>query len=516
MAAAAVASQNLSTESFGMAGYVSVREFYAGKTLFITGCTGFVGKVLLEKILRSCTEVRAIYVLGRAKRGQTLEQRFSEIFKSALFNKLQKDSPQVFTKVKYVDGDMLMDNLGLNDGDLSELQEHVNVVVHSAASVRFDAPLRDAVSMNLCGTKKLLDIARSFRRLEVFVHVSTCYANCDNDVVEERIYDSKYESARIMEMVEWLDDDAIDAVQDKLLAEKPNTYTFTKHLTEVMVQDYKKTVPFSITIVRPSIVVASMSEPFPGWVDNFNGPSGMICASACGFLRSIYSDRQMRTDLIPVDVVAKTIIIAAWRAGVTKSQEIEVYNCAIGDRAPSFTWGDFEGLQSDLAEKVIFDHAVRYPSLILRKNWTLHRASMLFEHYLPAYLWDKILLILGKQPQFMKVYEKLNAMQSALTFFTTHQWTFRTDNLERLSGYLSEQDRKEFNIDVSSLKWEEFLLDYVRGLRDFVLKETHKQPSTRFQRLYLVQQLQRVAVVFAVYKAFGVGEILSNAADAYF
>lgn len=498
-----------------MAGYVSVREFYAGKTLFITGCTGFVGKVLLEKLLRSCPDVSEVYVLGRAKRGVTLEQRFSEIFKSALFNKLQKESPQVFSKVKYVDGDMLLDGLGLTEGALSELQDKVNVVVHSAASVRFDAPLRDAVNMNLQGTKKLLDIARLFKRLEVFVHVSTCYANCDNEVVEERIYESRYSSERIMEMTEWLDDEALDAIQDKLLAEKPNTYTFTKHLTELMVQRYKETVPFSITIVRPSIVVASMSEPFPGWVDNFNGPSGMICASACGFLRSIYSIRSKRTDLIPVDVVVKTIIIAGWRAGVSKSQEVEVYNCAMGDRAPRFTWADFESFQTAIAEKVCFNNAIRYPSLILRSNWALHRASMLLEHLLPAYVGDKLCKVVGKQPQFMRVYDKLEAMQSALTFFTTHEWTFKTDNLERLSGLLSEQDRKEFNIDVSQIQWLEFLQDYVRGLRDFVLKETHKTPSTWFQRLYLFEQFQRAAVIFGVYKMFGVGDIVANALDTY-
>ena len=498
-----------------MAGYVSVREFYAGKTVFVTGCTGFVGKVLLEKILRSCPDVGQVYVLGRAKRGHTLEQRFSDIFKSALFNKLQKESPQAFSKVKYVDGDMLLDNLGLSEEHISELQEQVNVVVHSAASVRFDAPLRDAVNMNLKGTKKLLDIARSFKRLEVFVHVSTCYANCDNPVVEERIYECKYESDRIMEMVEWLDDDALEAIQGKLLDTKPNTYTFTKHLTERMVEQYKRTVPFSITIVRPSIVVASMSDPFPGWVDNFNGPSGMICASACGYLRSIYSNRKMRTDLIPVDVVAKTIIIAAWHAGVSKSQQVEVYNCAIGDRAPSFTWGDFEAYQHELAEKVIFNTALRYPSLTLRSSWTLHRASMFLQHCLPAYVGDKIFQVLGKEPRLMRVYEKLNTMQSALTFFTTHEWTFKTENLERLSGYLNEQDHKEFNLDVSSLVWDEFLLDYVRGLRDFVLKEVHKQPSSWFQRLYLVDQLQRAAVLFGIYKALGVGDIVSSALDTY-
>jgi len=33
-----------------------------------------------------------------------------------------------------------------------------------------------------------------------------------------------------------------------------------------------------LAIVRPSIVGASWKEPFPGWIDNLNGPSGLYIA----------------------------------------------------------------------------------------------------------------------------------------------------------------------------------------------------------------------------------------------
>jgi FlaA1/EpsC-like NDP-sugar epimerase len=48
---------------------VSVAKFYAGKSILITGATGFMGKVLVEKILRDCGEVKCIYILVRMKRG---------------------------------------------------------------------------------------------------------------------------------------------------------------------------------------------------------------------------------------------------------------------------------------------------------------------------------------------------------------------------------------------------------------------------------------------------------------
>ena len=46
----------------------AISQFYAGKSIFITGVTGFCGKVLLHKLLDSCPELENIYVLIRPKR----------------------------------------------------------------------------------------------------------------------------------------------------------------------------------------------------------------------------------------------------------------------------------------------------------------------------------------------------------------------------------------------------------------------------------------------------------------
>lgn len=59
----------------------SVAEYYAGKSVLITGATGFMGKVLVEKLLRSCPEVKALYILVRPKAGQSMQQRVSDMMK---------------------------------------------------------------------------------------------------------------------------------------------------------------------------------------------------------------------------------------------------------------------------------------------------------------------------------------------------------------------------------------------------------------------------------------------------
>ena len=45
-----------------------IGKFYENKTVFVTGATGFMGKVLVEKLLRS-TKVKKIYLLIRTKEG---------------------------------------------------------------------------------------------------------------------------------------------------------------------------------------------------------------------------------------------------------------------------------------------------------------------------------------------------------------------------------------------------------------------------------------------------------------
>jgi fatty acyl-CoA reductase len=50
---------------------LKIKEFYSGKNILLTGVTGFLGKVLLEKVLRAFPDIGTIYILVRAKRNET-------------------------------------------------------------------------------------------------------------------------------------------------------------------------------------------------------------------------------------------------------------------------------------------------------------------------------------------------------------------------------------------------------------------------------------------------------------
>jgi len=67
-----------------MAGVI---QFYEGKNIFVTGGSGFLGKVLLEKLLRSCPDVGYIYVLVRPKKGKEPIERVQNIISLPVITK---------------------------------------------------------------------------------------------------------------------------------------------------------------------------------------------------------------------------------------------------------------------------------------------------------------------------------------------------------------------------------------------------------------------------------------------
>lgn len=93
--------------------------------------------------------MESVWLLVRAKKGMTAQQRVAKLLAGPLFSELHKQvasgGPNPFSKVKVVAGDMELPGLGLSATDREALLAEVEVVVHSAASLTLDAHIHDAL-----------------------------------------------------------------------------------------------------------------------------------------------------------------------------------------------------------------------------------------------------------------------------------------------------------------------------------------------------------------------------------
>lgn len=140
-----------------------IRKWYSGKSVFVTGATGFIGKCLVEKLLRDC-DIHTVYIIIRNKKGKHFEQRKQEYLQHIVFSNL---SAETLKKIKIFPGDLHAPNLGMSNDNQTEIAENVSIVFHSAADVRFDRPISEAYHSNVEATRKLLDFANTFQHLEV-------------------------------------------------------------------------------------------------------------------------------------------------------------------------------------------------------------------------------------------------------------------------------------------------------------------------------------------------------------
>lgn len=247
----------------------TIPDFYSDQEIFVTGGSGFMGKVLIEKLLRSCPGIKTIYVLLRPKKGKLVQERLQTIIDTPLFAPLKQHDPEALEKLVPIAGDIAEIDLGISSKDRSKM-ENVSIIFHSAASVRFDDSLQYAVFMNTRGTREIMNMAKSLSRIKVVLHVSTTYSHPELKVVGEKIHKPYVDWRKTIKIAEKMDEDVLNMMTVKYTSFMPNTYTFTKALAEQVVDDHKDEVP--LVMFRPSIVISSMKEPFPGWIDNFNGP----------------------------------------------------------------------------------------------------------------------------------------------------------------------------------------------------------------------------------------------------
>lgn len=455
----------------------SVAEFYRDQVVFLTGGTGFIGKVLLEKLLRSCSGVKHIYLLMRGKNGTDPRARLESVLTSKVFDRLKQEQPTALQKVSPIEGDLTRPDLGLSPSDRRTLLNNVSVVFHSAATVKFDEPLKRAVQLNVLGTRRVVDLCKEMPNLRVLVHVSTVYCNCDKDEVDEVVYPPPVDHRNIIEAAQWMDDTMMNTMTPFLLGKRPNTYTLTKALAESLVVEERDQLP--VAIVRPSIVTASWKEPFMGWIDNYNGFTGIIVSCGTGMLKSVVLDRNCVADVIPVDIVVNMLISVAWHTATHKTEHVRVYNCTSGTLQQQ-TWGDVTATTYEMILRHPLPHVVRYPGVSFSSNGLVHGLRLFLFHYLPARAFDAGLRLMGKTPKLVPLYHKIKKGLDAVQYFTTSGWLFRSNNVVALVDELSPTDRQLFNLDVRTVHWLSYWEQYVLGIRKYLFKEdVSKLPDAR-------------------------------------
>ncbi|KAK0396316.1 hypothetical protein QR680_001667 [Steinernema hermaphroditum] len=413
-----------------------VADTYTGRSIFVTGFTGFLGKVLVEKLLWAFPDIKNVFVLVRDRRGVAPKDRIQKLLESPIFNRLRLRDSSIFQKIIPLTGNLMEEELGLNELDMRRICEEVSIVFHCAATVKFDEVLRVSVEMNVLGTQRLIALCHKMGNLVAVVHASTAYANCDKPETNESVYPPPVHPGKLIDSFEWMNDGMINKLTPMLLDKRPNTYTFTKALAEMQLVEDARQLP--VIIVRPSIIGAMWKDPLPGWTDNLNGPTGIFAACGKGLITNMCGSTESVADIIPVDVVSNMIIVAA----------------------------------SHRANKNYpLDSCYGVPSTHFHTSRKLFLLNFYMKHYYPAQALDLLARMTGRDQMYVRMYGKIWKMIETLHFFTTRGWTFQAKGLLMLWDDLSEEDKKIFNFDIRQVNWDQYLFDYLMGIKVYLLGE---------------------------------------------
>lgn len=320
-----------------MADGLDVAAALEGKHVFITGATGFIGKVLVEKLLWSVPEVAGLSLLIRARsRGEADERLRREILASPPFARLRALHGEAWDgwardKVRAVPGDLGRDRFGLAEGAYADLCRRVERVVGCAATVTFDERLDRAVEINARGAERTLALARDGGGLPL-VHVSTCFVCGDRrGTVLERpeggdsgdpggpggldgagTLAALAEACRAARAETGGEENGAPFVAAG--AEQAarygfhDVYTLTKALGETLILEGRGPVP--VAIVRPAIVESALSEPLPGWLQAVRVVDPLLAAYGRGLARDLPGAAGVPLEIVPVDLVANLLVAA--------------------------------------------------------------------------------------------------------------------------------------------------------------------------------------------------------------
>ncbi|XP_044763926.1 fatty acyl-CoA reductase wat-like isoform X2 [Coccinella septempunctata] len=492
-----------------------ILNFYENANVFITGGTGFLGKILIEKLLRS-TSVSTLYLLVRPKKGKDVETRIKNIFEDVIFQRLHEECPKFIHRIVGVSGDVSLPDLGISKTDRQMLTEKIDIIFHVAATMRFDENLKHAYCVNVKGAQEILKLGKDMKNLKSSMHVSTAFSNCHLEEIEERFYDQPIHYEEIGHVLEKMTESEADKHTKSIIGPWPNTYTYTKALAETMIRDSSGNLP--IGIFRPSIVISTHKEPIEGWIDNLYGPTGVCAGVALGLLRVLLCDPHKKADLVPVDMCVAALIAAAWdtaQKNKTRSPEdIPIYNYVSMDN--NMTWEEYCKINTMYGFKYPLSKCVWVHSLNFTRNVYMYMFLKLIYHLLPALLLDGVSTICFKNLGMLNMYRKIHKFSNVLSFFSTREWKFSNDNVIKLWNKLDDTERKLFFFDMKSLDLWAYYKTYFYGIRRYIMKDSvdSLEAAKRKQRIFaILHKILLVSLYFTasvlvwnLFQRFTVGE----------
>ncbi|KAI4313485.1 hypothetical protein L6164_026464 [Bauhinia variegata] len=324
----------------------SVKHFLKGKTILVTGATVFV-----EKVLRVQPDVKKLYLLLRASNPCSATERMqNEIIGKDLFRVLRDELGDdvgsfISEKVIAVAGDVSLENLGIKYANLrKDMLEEIDIVLHSAASTKFDERFDVAMRINTIGAFHVLNFAKNCTKVVILLHVSTAYMGRESEgliseepfqvgetlngfskldmdfekkLVEKKLHELRAQNSKEETITSEMrsfgldEEDLVLIMLHTCVAKKhgwPNTYAFTKAMAEMLVEHKKENLP--VVILRPTIVTSTYKEPFPGWVEGVRTVDSCAIAYCKRKLSCLPGNIKAAIDVIPADMVVNALIVA--------------------------------------------------------------------------------------------------------------------------------------------------------------------------------------------------------------
>lgn len=488
-----------------------VKETLRNKTIFITGCTGFLGKVLLEKIIRSTPDVSKIYLLirnsDRFESGQNrLEQ---DILNSSIFSHIKSLKEETFNafckqKIQVVCGELTEKRFGLSKAEFIELASDIDVIINSAASVDFREPLDQALQVNTLSLNNIVELSKAGGDIPV-VQVSTCYVHGLNkgEIYEETLapFNGKVpRNAKGQYVIEGL----INRLQDKITqtvvpatnenarkkalvelgideAERygwNDTYTFTKWLGEQLL--IEKLDGSALSIVRPAIIESTLQAPVPGWIEGIKVADAIVFAYARGRVSFFPANPHGVMDIIPADLVANAVILSAVKA-LRSPGETHIYQSCSSSSNP-VTVAELKRAMVSEAQA----NYKSYPKLFKMKkpadeftfvSRAVFEASMKAAQ-VPLDVLQEVRSIFGFKKDKNKLHKNINTainLSTTFSFYCFPKYRFHNGKLLALASELGEKVNGEFPVDAKLINWHTYFgKTHLSGLERYAINEDAK------------------------------------------